>query len=106
VTQAVVVYTIRAEFPDEAIREQYVEWLRGGHSAKVVREGGAIAGEVALLDDGAVESRYLFGSRAEFDAYQAGPAVELRADGNRRFPPGGGVRMTRSLGERVLRVPD
>jgi hypothetical protein len=106
VTHAVVVYTIRAEFPDDTIRQQYLDWLCGGHSAKLVRAGGALGAEVTVLDDGAVESRYLFSSRGEFDAYQMGPAIELRADGARRFPPESGVSMTRSLGERVLHFPD
>ncbi|HEX6871990.1 MAG TPA: DUF4286 domain-containing protein [Micromonosporaceae bacterium] len=103
---AVVVYSVRAEFPDPATREVYVEWLRGGHCQAVVREGGAISAEVTMLDEGTVEARYLFGSRADFDAYEAGPAVDLRADGAARFPPESGVRLTRTVGVRVLRVPD
>ena len=103
---SVVVYSVRAEFPDEATRERYVEWLRDGHCESMVREGGALSGEVTLLDDGGVEARYLFGSRADFAAYEAGPAVELRADSARRFPPESGVRVVRSLGLRAVRVPD
>jgi hypothetical protein len=102
----VVVYCVRAEFTDAASRERYVQWLRDGHCAAVVREGGALSGEVTVCDDGAVESRYLFGSRADFDAYENGPAVELRADGVRRFPPEAGVRLLRWLGTRVVRAPD
>ncbi len=103
---SVVVYLIRAGFADSATRDRYVEWLRNGHALAVVREGGALSGEVTILEDGSVESRYLFGSREAFDAYEAGPASALRADGARLFPPESGVRLVRSLGERAVRVPD
>ncbi len=122
---SVLVYTVHAEFADEATRERYLDWLRDGHVLAVVREGGAISGEVTVLEGGpaeeseprgtsgeggsalgAVESRYLFESRAAFDAYEAGPGVELRADGARLFPPDGGVRTERILGTRAVRVPD
>jgi hypothetical protein len=103
---AVVVYLVRAEFDDLGTRDRYVEWLRGGHCMAVVRQGGAISAEVTVLDDGPVESRYVFGSRADFNAYVAGAAVELRDDGARLFPAGSGVRLTRGVGVRVVRVPD
>ena len=103
---SVLVYSVRAEFADEATRERYLDWLRGGHVLAVVRAGGALTGEVTVLEDGAVESRYLFGSRASFDAYESGPGVALRADAAQRFPPGGGVRLTRTIGLRAVRVPD
>ena len=107
----VLVYTVHAEFADAAVRERYLNWLRDGHALAVVREGGAISGEVTVLDSGgsalgAIESRYLFESRAAFDAYEAGPGVALRADGARLFPPDSGVRTTRILGVRAVRVPD
>jgi hypothetical protein len=102
----VVVYSIRAEFADVAIRERYLAWLRGGHCAAIVREGGALSGEVTLLEDGTVDSRYLFGSRADYDAYESGPGIHLRADGVRRFPPDSGLKLSRSLGVRAIRVPN
>jgi hypothetical protein len=102
----VVVYTVRATFADATTRQQYIDWLRDGHCLAVVREGGAMSAEVTVLDDGAVESRYLFGSRADFDAYEAGPAQHLRADGATRFGPAAGVQTTRALGARAVRVPD
>jgi len=106
VPDSVLVYSVRAEFADEAVRERYLDWLRNGHCLAVVREGGALSAEVTVLEDGAVESRYLFGSRASFDAYEAGPGVRLRAEGNSRFPGGGDIRFARSLGIRAVRVPD
>jgi hypothetical protein len=102
----VLVYSVHAEFADEATRERYLDWLRDGHVLAVVRAGGALSGEVTVLEDGSVESRYVFGSRATFDAYEAGPGVALRADGARRFPPASGIRMGRTLGLRAVRVPD
>jgi len=111
VPDTVLVYTVHAEFADAAVRERYLNWLRDGHALAVVREGGAISGEVTVIDSGgsglgAIESRYLFESRAAFDAYEAGPGVALRADGARLFPPDSGVRTTRILGVRAVRVPD
>ena len=122
---SVLVYTVHAEFADEATRQRYLDWLRDGHVLAVVSEGGALSGEVTVLDSGpaeasepggtsgeggsalgAVESRYLFGSRAAFDAYEAGPGVALRADGARLFPADSGVRTTRILGTLAVRVPE
>jgi hypothetical protein len=102
----VVVYSVRAEFPDAATRERYVEWLRNGHCQAVVRAGGALSGEVTVFADGSVDSRYVFGSQADFDAYDAGPAIALRADSALRFPACSGIRLVRSLGIRVARAPD
>jgi hypothetical protein len=106
VPDTVVVYTVHAEFPDEGSRERYLDWLRDGHVLAVVREGGALSGEVTIGDNGAIESRYLFGSPAAFEAYEQGAGVLLRADGAKRFPPESGVRIVRSLGRRAVRVPD
>jgi hypothetical protein len=106
VPDSVLVYTVHAEFPDEVTRDRYLDWLRDGHVLAVVREGGAISGEVTVLENGTVESRYLFESRAAFDAYEAGPGIALRADGARLFPPDSGVRTGRSVGLRAVRVPD
>jgi hypothetical protein len=106
VADSVLVYSVRAEFADEAIRERYLDWLRNGHCLAVVREGGALSAEVTVLENGTVESRYLFGSRASFDAYEAGPGVALRAQSASLFPPDAGIRYARSLGIRAVRVPD
>jgi hypothetical protein len=102
----VVVFSLRIEFEDLTVRDRFLDWLRDGHSAAVVREGGALSGEVSVLDDGAVEARYLFGSRTDFQAYESGPGAVFDAEGSRMFPVGPGIRLMRSVGERVLRVPD
>ena len=103
---SVVVYTVRAEFDDDALSERYLTYLRDGHCLAVVRQGGALSAEVTAYADGVVEARYLFGSQADFDAYEAGPALELRAETVRRFPAGAGMRTTRLMGIRAARVPD
>jgi hypothetical protein len=102
----VVVYSVRATFDDPAVRDRYVEWLRNGHCRAMVREGGALSAEVTVWDDGTVEARYLFGTRADFDAYLAGPAEALRADSALLFPPESGIQVDRRLGTRAVRVPD
>ncbi len=101
-----VVYRVRAEFGDPETRTRYIEWLRDGHLQAIVRDGGALSGELTVFDDGPVETRYLFASRAAFEAYQEGAAVALRADAARLFPPSSGVRLSRALGERVARAPE
>jgi len=106
VPNSVVVYTVRTEFDDDATRERFLTFLREGHCLAVVRQGGALSAEVTAYADGVVEARYLFGSQADFDAYEAGPAVHLRADTSMLFPPGAGTRITRLMGIRAARVPD
>ena len=103
---SVVVYTVRADFDDDALRERYLAYLRDGHCLAVVRQGGALSAEVTAYADGVVEARYLFGSQADFDAYEAGPAQQLRSDSARHFPAGAGMRTTRLMGIRAARVPD
>jgi hypothetical protein len=106
VRDSVVVYSVRAQFADTQTRDRYVEWLRDGHCQAVVREGGALSGEVTVLEDGSVDSRYVFGSQADFDAYDRGQGHALRADGTQRFPPDSGITVVQSVGIRVVRAPD
>ncbi len=94
-----MVYSVRSEFSDPQTRQRYLDWLTGGHVEALMAQGGALRAEVAALDDGSVETRYLFASREAFAAYEAGPAVALRADSVAKFPPSSGVRMTRSIGD-------
>lgn len=97
-----VVYAVRVEFQDPAVRERYAEWITGGHAAAVVA-AGALSAEVVALDDGSLEMRYHFADRAALAAYDAGPAVALRADGARRFPADS-VVVTRRVGDVVSRI--
>lgn len=73
--------------------------------------GGAVSAEMIRLDrdDGkaAVQASYLFPSRTAFDAYCAGPALELRADGLKRFADTGKVlEWTRSTGTVEVILPE
>ena len=108
----VFLYSVRSSFTDAAVRAEFIAWLRDGHLADVVRAGALDAELVehglpedappgALAD---VESRYHFASRAAFDAYAAGPAVALRAEGASRFPTSRGIVMTRGFATSVLRI--
>jgi hypothetical protein len=93
-----LVYSVRSEFSDPDTRQRYLDWLTGGHAQALITQGGALRAEVALLDDGSVETRYLFPSREAFAAYEAGPAIALRADSIAKFPPSPDIRTTRSTG--------
>ncbi len=94
-------YTVIADFADDQAREEYLAWMRGGHMAKVIELGAAVSGQVARLDDGRIESRYIFPDRATFTAYESGPAIELRAEGA-RFSAAGKASFTRHTGEIVF----
>ncbi|WP_117214154.1 DUF4286 family protein [Allorhizocola rhizosphaerae] len=92
-----LIYSVRSGFDDGQTRRRYLDWLTQGHAQAVV-EAGAQSAEIVSYDDGSVETRYLFASREAFAAYEAGPAVALRADGKARFPD---VRSVRSVGEQI-----
>lgn len=100
-----VLYTVRADCPDEATAERYAAWLLGGHAAAVVA-GGARSATVVRLDaaDGAgprrvVEVRYAFEARGALERYLREFAPALRAEGLALFGPQTGVRLERSVGE-------
>jgi len=103
---SVVVHSVRTDFADAAARDRYVDWLREGHCLAMVRHGGALSAEVTVLDDGAVEARYLFASRRDYELYRTGPAIEFDAERELLFPAGSGVRTTTTLGTRAVRIPD
>ena len=89
-----LIYSVRSEFDDGQTRRRYIDWLIQGHAQAVV-EAGARSAEIVSYDDGSVEARYAFDSREAFAAYEAGPAVALRADSKARFPA---LRSVRSVG--------
>lgn len=99
-----IVYAVRMEAPTRELADEILEWLAHDHVGDVVR-AGASDGEVIRIDELTIETRYRFASREAFEAYEAGPAVALRAEGRARFGPERGVRMTRTLGELILRRP-
>jgi hypothetical protein len=106
-------YAVRSRFTSREVRAEFIAWLAGGHLADVVKAGALDAELVEFEPDpargsdaiGDVESRYHFASREAFEAYAAGPAVALRAEGMAKFPPERGIVMTRIFASSVVRVP-
>lgn len=99
-----LIYTVRIELPTEALADELARWFEDDHAGDVVR-AGALDAEVVRLDGPppVLEARYHFASREAFAAYEAGPAARLRAEGLARFGPERGVRMSRSIGEVLVR---
>jgi hypothetical protein len=98
-------YTVRCTVAKGAppVAEEWLAWLRDGHIAEVL-DGGAQAAEIVRLDeDPAVyEIRYVFASRATLERYLRDHAPRLRAEGLRRFPPGCGLELARTVGEVIF----
>ncbi|MCA9293728.1 MAG: DUF4286 family protein [Phycisphaerales bacterium] len=104
---AKLIYTVTAECPDEATAIAFLAWLVNGHLADVIRAGNAESAEAVRFDPlpndppGApirCEARYVFPSRAAFEAYDAGPAKALRAEGAAKFAEARGVQFSRRVG--------
>lgn len=86
-----IAYTVIAETDSKATADRFVDWLVKGHIADVVK-AGALSGQLVSMEQDSpnqhrLEVRYVFGSRGEFDAYESGPAVALRAEGVVLFGP-------------------
>lgn len=96
-------YAVRAKFETEALAREWMDWLTHGHLADVVK-AGALRAMLVQLAPLEAEARYVFASEAAFKAYEAGPAVALRAEGAAKFPPSRGVTMTRAQGPVLLEV--
>ena len=96
-------YTVTAKFEDEAVAREYVACLEHGHLQLVI-DGGAREAALVQVTPLHLEVRYLFADEAAFRAYEAGPAVALRADGLARFPASRGVVMSRATGEVRVRL--
>ncbi len=90
-------YTVTAKFEDAKVCDEYRAWLEGGHMQHVI-EGGAREATLIQVTPTHLEMRYLFVDEAGFKAYEAGPAVPLRADANARFPVSRGIKMSRATG--------
>ena len=86
-----IAYTVIAETESAGAAAAFESWLREGHIAEVVSAGAESGYLVALENDGSgmhrFEVRYIFGSQSLFDAYEAGPAAQLRAEGIVLFGP-------------------
>ena len=106
---AAVVYTVIAEFEDEATLRAYLAWLTGGHAAAVVAAGalsaeviGPLAGPTGALEGPLrLDCRYTFPTLGAFRAYETDHAPRLRAEGAALFGAVQGLRVSRSLGTRA-----
>jgi hypothetical protein len=102
-------YSVTATLPDEPTAQRFIDWLAHGHIADVVK-AGARSGRAIRLDPGGdaairVETQYVFASRAAYEAYDAGPAVALRAEGVEKFGDAG-VAFERRTGETLVSIAD
>jgi len=94
------VYTVEARFPDDRVRQSYLDWLVSGHVRAVI-QAGAMSGRVISIDDPPglrIQTQYEFANKAAFDSYVRQSAPALRAEGQRLFPPASGVTFERRSG--------
>lgn len=101
-------YTVTAEFDTLPVADEWVRWLQEGH-LQAVLDAGALEATLVRLEPSPeaplrFEARYLFATAADFARYEAGPANELRAQGQTKFPPERGIRMRRGHGEVLTRI--
>jgi hypothetical protein len=100
-----IAYTVRAILPDDATAEEYVAWLEDGHVDRVIEKGARSAMIVRLDHEPgqppAVETRYIFATRENFDQYIRDHAPALRQEGLERFPAERGIRFERTVGRIV-----
>ncbi|MEW5741171.1 MAG: DUF4286 family protein [Myxococcota bacterium] len=102
-------YTVIADFDSAEVAGEWVSWLKGGH-LQAVLAGGATSVDLVRLEPTAehalrFEARYLFPDLAAFQRYERTAAPVLRAEGLERFPPSRGVRLQRTFGEVLARLP-
>lgn len=103
VDPAPVLYSVTAHLPDDAVAEEFLQWLRGGHVADMVAAGALWACVVQQQMDGpggAITSMYGFKDEGAFQTYLSDEAPRMRGEGLALFGPatGKGVTFTRSLG--------
>jgi hypothetical protein len=94
------VYSVTAKM-SKSDSDDYVKWLQDGHVAAVVQRGGALSGQVVLLEESeadraAVQSIYVFASKEAYDGYNLSEvAAELRAEGKAAWVDTGKVQFSR-----------
>lgn len=101
---SVYLYTVEARFPDDKVRQSYLDWLTGGHVQAVI-QAGALSGRVISIDDPPglrIQTQYEFANKAAFDSYVRESAPALRAEGQRLFPPASCVTFERRAGAVVF----
>lgn len=101
-------YTVACTFTDPEVATRWLAWLEDGHLADVCAAGAESAEAVRMDGDSAngdtvtYEARYVFPSRAAFEAYERDHAPRLRAEGLEKFPLDLGLTYRRSVGEAVF----
>lgn len=90
-----MVYVVRIEFDDPALRDEFGLWLRDRHIKDVLAAGAQGAKLYVHAADLAIEVRYTFLTHDDFLAYERDHAPRLRADGM-KFLAGRTARFTRS----------
>ncbi len=96
-----IAYSVSARLPTEALREEYVAWLKAGHLDEVCGRGATEGRVIVVLDPPIpiiVRTEYRFPSREALDAYLWNHAPRLRAEGLARFGPERGVSFERQIG--------
>jgi len=100
-----VLYAVTAWVLSEAMRDEYVAWLRDGH-VQAVMAGGASSARIVALEApepgkvAGVETQYVFASADALARYVRDVAPGLRAEGVTKFAARG-VRFERRVGEVV-----
>lgn len=84
-------YVVTATLQDKSVLDDYLHWLTHGHVDDVVKKGGALTGEVVVLNDTEVESLFIFPSMEVYEAYCSGVAPVLREEGKKLFVDNGKV---------------
>jgi hypothetical protein len=82
-----IVYEITAAVPPEAAR-QYESYMRSHHIPDILTTGCFTGASLERSEPGRYRARYMAADRESLDRYLAEHAPRLRADGERRFPPG------------------
>jgi hypothetical protein len=93
-----LIYTVRIDFDDAVLRDEFGLWLRDRHIADVLAAGAQSAKLHVHASELAIEIRYTFNSRAEFETYERDHAPRLRADGI-AFLAGRTARFTRTTSD-------
>ncbi|MCZ6835653.1 MAG: DUF4286 family protein [Planctomycetota bacterium] len=97
-----IAYTVACTFQNEALAEEWIQWLLDEHLAEVI-DAGAMDASVVKLDGNTprCEVHYHFESREAFNAYEREHAPRLRDAGLAKFPLKRGLSYIRSVGEVV-----
>jgi hypothetical protein len=93
-----MIYTVRIDFDDATLRDEFGIWLRDHHIKDVLAAGAQGAKLYVHGDTYAIDVRYTFDSREDFEAYERDHAPRLRADGI-AFLAGRTARFTRTTSE-------